>query len=280
MITGMDLFKCLGGFWFDVKEVKTLCDAIMLLQEQTDTRIKELEDSVSRHTIQVFRTVHWLPVQAEDFDVHPMHFDGKQTFDRAGVFDETTEKRVIQLPDYVKAWQTVQDSVLDPSFAIAYQNSPYVEVPKGTETVYLKEAKIDCEDLYYQFGYALGLKLPSSEQYKRLINAIMDALVNGPSKHTLLEGLSAMCGTEIGESAITWSVPCLLLDKRFTGLCEPVLIRNQEEPVRISTENGFTRIDLDSLPTWFMDIVHHNGIVRTTQVTDPCELKKVEDMLR
>lgn len=280
MITGLDLFKCLGGFWFELKEVKTLCDAMIELQKQRDIQVQELEDSLSRKTIQVFRTIRWLPLTAEDFNVHLAYFDGKQTFDSGGVFDEAKEKRVIKVPGYIRSWQTAQDNIVKPSFTIEYQDSSYIEIPKGTDTVYLKDAKIDCDDLYYQFGYALGLKLPSSEQYKRLINALMDALVNGPSKHTLLEGLSAMCGSEIDESRLTWNVPCLTLDKRFTGICQPILLINKEEPVRVSMEDGFTRIDLDSLPKWLMDIVHHNGIQKTVQVTDPCELQKVEKILQ
>lgn len=59
--------------------------------------------------------------------------------------------------------------------------------------VYLGEYDLDY--VYIQFGYALNIKLKSSQEYKDLLNAIWDAVVLGPSKQSFATVMAAVAGT-------------------------------------------------------------------------------------
>lgn len=58
-------------------------------------------------------------------------------------------------------------------------------------------ADTDLGYVYEQFGYVLGLKLPSSEAYRDLVNAILDAFVGGTAVDQLLAALAAITGTPL-----------------------------------------------------------------------------------
>jgi hypothetical protein len=47
---------------------------------------------------------------------------------------------------------------------------------------------------YKQFGYALGLSRASSAEYRDLVNAVFDALVQGPTAASIEAAFSAICG--------------------------------------------------------------------------------------
>jgi len=57
--------------------------------------------------------------------------------------------------------------------------------------------EFDLEYVYTQFGYAIGLQLPSTEFYKQLLNAIWDSHVLGFSRAGMESFLSAVSGAPI-----------------------------------------------------------------------------------
>jgi len=57
------------------------------------------------------------------------------------------------------------------------------------------KGQFDLDYVYMQFGYALGLKLASSQGYKDLLNAFWDMYMQGPSVALLGAFLSAVSGT-------------------------------------------------------------------------------------
>jgi len=68
--------------------------------------------------------------------------------------------------------------------------------------LWLYTAKLDWEYLWNHFGYILGIELPSSPAYKRLVNAIFDGVVEGTSVKHINEAFAAITDTPIvkGES--------------------------------------------------------------------------------
>lgn len=59
------------------------------------------------------------------------------------------------------------------------------------------KAGFDLEWVYRQFGYAIALKLSSSEGYKELLNAVWDGIVGGPTKLQLEQALAAITGVPL-----------------------------------------------------------------------------------
>jgi hypothetical protein len=63
--------------------------------------------------------------------------------------------------------------------------------------LWIYKGEIDLNYVYMQFGYALHLKMQSSEGYKTLLNAFWDMHVLGPAKGSLETLLSAITGAPI-----------------------------------------------------------------------------------
>lgn len=61
--------------------------------------------------------------------------------------------------------------------------------------IWVYRGQYDLKYIYTQFGYVLGLQLPSSEDYKKLLNAYWDQHLLGPSLEQLVTFLSALAGT-------------------------------------------------------------------------------------
>jgi len=61
-------------------------------------------------------------------------------------------------------------------------------------TLWLNEARFDQSIPEEQFGYAIGLKLPTSQNYKDLINAFLDAVVSGTAKEQIERAISLLVG--------------------------------------------------------------------------------------
>ena len=317
-----DVLNIIGKFWQGVEGVPQLVKSIMVLQAQIDQERTELVNSTSRHKIDVFRKKFWLPLDVETDDDIPK-FDSGDFFDSLGTFDMSRPTRRMTLPKYFVSAEFVSDGIEVYTFRNPIEGRTF-EVPEGVQTVWLHNAMVDQDDLYTQFGYTLGLKLPSSERYKILINALMDSLVNGPSQGALMMGLSAITGLPVirekkervllidnnkvitdaheyeckGEilleegnvyqkgTPVTDDILLnndlngLELGMGMTGLCEPFTVLNQECPIAVSEEEGYTRVDIDTIPKEINDIIHQNGIDAARQVTEPCELLKIQQALQ
>lgn len=317
-----EVLNAIGKFWQGIEGAPQLVKSIMVLQAQIDQERNELVNSTSRHKIDVFRKKFWLPLEVETDDDMP-RFDSGDFFDSLGTFDMSRQTRRMTLPKYVVSAEFVSDGIEVYTFRNPIEDRTF-EVPEGVQTVWLHNALVDQDDLYTQFGYTLGLKLPSSERYKMLINAIMDSLVNGPSQGALMMGLSAITGLPVilekqervllinGNKVITdaHEYECkgeillqegnvyqkgtpvtddiilnadpdgLELGMGMTGLCTPFTVLNQECPIAVSEEDGYTRVDIDTIPKEINDIIHQNGVYAARQVTEPCELLRIKQQLQ
>ena len=66
--------------------------------------------------------------------------------------------------------------------------------------MWLFDAKFDVENLYYQYGYVLGPRLKSSQQYRRLIEWTLKAFNEGTSGKIVARLLAAITGISITEN--------------------------------------------------------------------------------
>lgn len=323
MISKDELLAALGSFYEDIPELQSILEGLLVIQDQIDISVDELVNSMSRKEIDVFNRVLHKPLEITDGEQFPSYNSGL-LYDDAGAYDYKTPTTKHQLPANIVDAEYVSDGITKHTFKSDVKDGMY-EVPLGTTKVWVHGAKVDNNQLYHQFGYALGLEMPSSEEYKTMINALSDSLVNGPSEGSLMLAISAMTGipvinnseetiiditpskvttdkatydvlpeetitvkkgqtlqkgTPITDSIdVNGDVPGIELTRGMTGLCKPVLIPNEERNVKVSTEDGLTRLDIDGIDTDFLDELHRRGKQLHTQVTDPCVLHSLRDII-
>jgi hypothetical protein len=68
--------------------------------------------------------------------------------------------------------------------------------------LWIYKGDFDLEHVYVHFGYAIGVKLQSSQFYKDLLNAFWDMHVLGPSRRALELMLSALSGVALGRDPV------------------------------------------------------------------------------
>lgn len=302
------LHKALGDFWYSYfagsEQVGMYVDSVQELHKQTEQAMHELTNSLSRHDIDVYRTYRNYPLKVKYSDyvewsgVLPK-YDGTYTYNGQISYSVpvSTSSRV-KLPSKLVSIDSITNRISEPTYETtnftledSYLTLPFnpfngdfvVETLPDKDKVaiiWLKNVKFDYDDLYTQYGYALDIKLPSSERYKEIINAYTDCLVNGGSKQNVLNFIKAVTGTT-GE--ITDNVVGLALPEGFLSNCiKSVVVINEEVPVEVKTQDGFTRVDLPVVgkdAKKFNDLAFERGKSDCIEVTDDCELDKVRKVL-
>ena len=83
---------------------------------------------------------------------------------------------------------------LTPSRAVFDKNGVQVDTEIA---LWVYKGQFDLNNIYTQFGYALGLQLPSSQFYKDLLNAYWDMHLLGPAVNLFEQFLSALSGNPL-----------------------------------------------------------------------------------
>lgn len=221
----------LGAFWhsyYDSSEqVKSLVLSVVELQKQIAQESIELENALSRHTVDPFRKVLWYPVkvrksQMEADSIRYAVYDADTVYGDGTLYgSEVGRVFTITVPSEIKTAEAAVNQILEPGFIIEnpeirsgklilgvnpFDGSDFYvtevydiqgNVVDHEALIWLKNCEVDRDDIYNLFGYILGIKLPSSERYRDLVNAIMDSLVNGPSEGTLIKAVSAVTGIPV-----------------------------------------------------------------------------------
>ena len=302
------LHKALGDYWYSYfsgsEQVGTYVNAVVELQKQVEQTMKELERSLSRKEIDIFRTYRNYPLKFKlsEFnkwsEVYPK-YDGKYYYNSSLTYSTPIYKENrVKIPSKVVSIGKITNKIDEPdletidfSLEEGYLTLPFNpfeenfvvnELSDGDKEVvlWLRDVKLDFDDLYIQFGYALGIKLPSSERYKEIINAYTDCLVNGGSKENVLKFIKAVAGAD-GE--LTNDVLGIVLPEGFLGNCFSggITLLNQDLEVEISTQEGFTRLDLPirgSNTDKFNDVSFQKGVEACVEVTDECELRNFREL--
>ena len=303
------LHKALGDFWYSyfggAEQVGTYVDAVQEMQKQTEQTMHELEHSLSRHTIDVYRTYRNYPVKVKrsqfvEWSGTVPSYDGTYTYNGQIKYSVPVgSSNRIKLPFKIVSIGAITNRISEPTietidfaFEDSYLILPFnpfekdfiVEtLPDKDEavTIWLKDVKLDYNDLYTQYGYALGVKLPSSQRYKDFINAYTDCLVNGGSKGNILKLVKAITGAD-GELNPT-DIEGIALPKGFlSGCIQDVVFKNGFFPLEVKEQDGFTRVDLPvsgSDAQKFNDLCFERGKDDCVEVIDECELKQIEQLI-
>lgn len=101
-------------------------------------------------------------------------------------------------PEYIVLRENPFNSSLWPKREILNASG---EIVDRECTLWVYRGKKDWEELYAQFGYALRLKLRSSEGYKQLLNAVLDAYVSGSSVKSYQQAIAAIFGIPLVKEA-------------------------------------------------------------------------------
>ncbi len=301
------LHKALGDYWYllfgKTEQVGTYIDATAEMYKQISQEMQELVNSLSRYDIDIFRTYRNYPIKVKKSEyiayseVLPRYngeyfFDGRIRFDNPVII-----KPRIKVPSNIVSAGSLVNALNNPTIEITdividngYLELPfdpftkefYIEEVDGEEqvTIWLKDVKLDYDDLYTQYGYALDIKLPSSERYKDIINTYTDCLVNGGSKNNILAFIKAVTGAE-GEIVVAESdLLGIVLPKNFIGNCikGDLVLKNEELPLEVKTQAGFTRVELPIAgkdTQTFNDLCFERGKDACVEITDECELRKI-----
>ena len=298
------LHKALGDFWYSyfggAEQVGTYVDSVTELCKQVESTMHELTNSLSRHTIDVYRSYRNYPLKVKLSEYNEWsgllpQYDGSYMFN--GQIHYSVPVRTasrVKAPFRIVSIASIANRITEPTIDtedftfedsyITLHFNPFEEdfvvetLPDKDEevTLWLKDVKLDYDDLYTQYGYALDIKLPSSERYKEIINAYTDCLVNGGSKDNVLKFIKAVTGAD-GE--ITDDVKGLALPEGFLGNCmKSVVVINEDVPVEVKEQDGFTRVDLPVMgedAKKFNDLAFERGKAACVEIIDECELRKI-----
>lgn len=313
------LHKALGDYWYSyfggAEQVGTYANALVEMCKQVSQTRDEVERSYSRHDIDVFHTVFNYPIKVKysDFlewsNVLPA-YDSKYKFNGEIKYSAPTLiSNRIKVPANLVAVESLTNRLSDPTIIttdiklegsyLTLPFNPFREdfvletLPDKEEvvTLWLKDCKFDLHDLYTQFGYALGIKLESSQRYKDIINAFTDCLVNGGSRDNILKFVKAVTGAEGYIYKEEWNkddygipVEGIALPKGFLGDCfkGDLVLKNEWFPIQVTQQDGFTRIDLPvsgSDAQKFNDLCFERGKEATVEAIDDCEVEPFKQLL-
>lgn len=312
------LHKALGDYWYSYfsgsEQVGTYVNALVEMCKQVSQTRQEVENSYSRKTIDVYHTVFNYPLKVKysDFvnwsNVLPA-YNGKYKFNGEIKYSlPTIITNRVKVPSNLVSVGSLTNKLSDPTISTteleltgSYLTIPFnpfkedfvIETLSDKEevvTLWLRDCKFDLQDLYTQFGYVLGIRLESSQRYKDIINAYADCLVNGGSRANILGLIKAITGadghlySEIqADEGFDTKVEGIILPKGFLGACfkGDLVLRNEELPLEISEQAGFTRVDLPvcgSDAQKFNDLCFEKGVEATVEAVDDCETQYFEHL--
>lgn len=316
----------LGDFWYTLysnrEQVEAVVDSFLEVQKQIQQETEELEKSLNRHTVPIFRKLRWFPVHILESEFLASQYP-YITFDSGIKFNDgysyghrVKNSYKVTLPDEVVSVGAVQERIRDNMVSIL---SPVINKhafytdwnPFNTSTTYirdvyndlgevidreavlwLKDVEIDKEDLYNLFGYIIGIRMESSEQYKNLINGLMDTLVNGPSRNALIRVFSSLLGVSVinNQNALKVYAPSDTMEdicgiqitsNLIPGDISGTYVVNGPMTVSCSTQDGYTRVDFPCIGSSdrINDVIFLNGKANCRKITEACEIATINRIL-
>ncbi len=316
----------LGDFWYSLytnrDQVGAVVESFLEVQEQIAQETDELEKSLNRHTVPVFRKVKWYPIRILESKFNESQypyitFDSGIDFNSGYTYGHQVKKSYrVEIPEEIVSISSIQERIKDNMVSISslvinnhsfytdwnpfntsstYIRDVYNEVGEVVDreaTIWLKDIEVDQDDLYNLFGYVVGIKMPSSDQYKNLINGLMDTLVNGPSKNVLFRIFSALLGISVinNQPVLKIYAPLDKMDdipgiqvtsNLIPGKITGTYVENKQVPVSYSVEDGFARVDFPCVGNAdkINEIIFLNGKTNCQQITDACEIAIINKIL-
>ena len=225
-----------ASMWSNVFDQRFFVDRILLakghLEKQTMEQMNELFDAVSRFKVPAFHRERWhlmsfLESERNQGDSAALLYDGEVDYDPASGIQygvpPLRERSIWDAPDLFSSVKVLSNRITDSSVTliegidfrvenggIVFQANPFDnplamirEIFNGNEVVdreifiWAFMADFDFDYLFEQFGYVIESDLPSSEGYKKFINAVFDALVQGTTVKNINNLFEALTGATL-----------------------------------------------------------------------------------
>lgn len=223
------LLALLGSFWSgtfaDLDFVQDILAARAKLDLQTHADLLELQAATSRFQVPVYHVEQsfQLMLQASQRNTTLARFDGTHFFGEGGLAFDTPlpgTTAAFPIPPDLRDVAVIANRLSAPSvtlirgidFALDTSNAvivfrqnpfdnsliPAQEVWSGDQVVdyeaglWLLYPRFERNTIYEQFGYILRVNAPSSSNFRDLVNAAIDACVQGTSTRTIQRAFSAL----------------------------------------------------------------------------------------
>jgi hypothetical protein len=197
----------------------------------------ELIASCSRYHIPIYHTSQWHFLAFKASDVNGADSVAQYAYNTGLVFAANQDLAygvpqgstcyAVPIPEGLADVPLVFNRITSPSLslvknvdywvvpgAIVFRDNPFSNPLVPTQDLYdsggnivdqqaglwLFRGKFDWDQVYQQFGYALGLRLASSEGYKELVNAILDVFTLGATASNLHAAWSAITGIPLTQA--------------------------------------------------------------------------------
>jgi len=214
------------------KLLEDLTGAAGQMAQQSHLQMMELVRSVSRYEVPVFHQDNWYGLQIRESDLNTDDsLIQKYETPSSEVYSSTTNLRYSEIGDQLYFSVSKPEGLEDTKVIFNKLTAPSVTLAKGIDfwleeslivfrenpfnspliakrellnqsgeivdrecTLWIYLGEWDWDTVYEQFGYALRLKLKSSQGYKDFINAIFDAFTSGTNARTQQQALAAAFG--------------------------------------------------------------------------------------
>jgi len=206
------------------------------LTAQTWVNFMELIASISRFTVPVFHHENWHPIVIKESELNNFDaFLPEYTTGTTDVYDESGDMEYgkpvplegyfsVPIPSTLKQVKNVLNGIAKPSVVwgdgvdywmpkagvLTFKKNPFSDDLFPVKDIFLDDKIVDREcvlwiysgqwdydTVYEQFGYALELRLESSDGYLKIVNAILDAFTGATKAKDLQYAWSAITGVPI-----------------------------------------------------------------------------------
>ena len=231
------LLSLLGSFWSGTYEGSDLIQSTLRarakLDQQAHTDLLDLVASISRANVPIFHRENWhfltfLESQVNNFGPDMPEFLDDNTITYNGEIRYGLPALpigyAVPVPASLRDCSVVLNRITQPSLTLIkdvdfwlpkpgvllFRQNPFQSPLVPVQTLFtsgeasdrlaglwLYHGAFDWQTAYEQFGYALKLKAASSEGYRYLINAILDALTQGTTGVDLNKAWSAITGVPL-----------------------------------------------------------------------------------
>lgn len=280
------LLALVGSFWSEVYGGGDLVQSVLAARAQRDAQnhldMLELIASMSRLDLPVFRREDWylltlLESQRNLTAANLPRYDGTATFsedytEQYGVPLPAGQYHCWALPPELREVRVLLNRLTDASLTLVHGTDFFVvdgviylvANPFASDRLVVRElfrdnlvvdrqvglwlyrGALDRRQITTQFGYVLGLDLPSGRAYKDLVNALFDGLVQGTTQQCVQAALAAICdvplvleATETVEAVfmdarslwVTTDAHAYAFDRRSTALVQPGAVVHAGDPL-------------------------------------------------
>lgn len=214
--------------------IETIVAARAKLEQQTQRDLMELLASVSRFSVPIFHREHWTFLSFLESDVNqsealilPYLNEATEVYSSTtthayGVvqaqttFSVETPANLVdvrlalnRMTDPSKTWVhgvdfwlsdgliTFRQNPFDDEFVARQEIWENGEIVDRMAGLWLYHGQWEWHTTYEQFGYALKLQMQSSEGYRTLVNALLDALAEGTKIRDVQQAWSAITGVPL-----------------------------------------------------------------------------------